>query len=197
MRQHISKQHSVHVSRWSTPSAASYKAHAAQLWKPVKVQTFFTEKRFVHYFVVREEGSEAEGEASTIGAIPLARKAEAGCHQAVGALGQQQQQHSNSERTAKQRTYVLRLPQQLICHKVHHRPFSSGQVHFLAALGINLETNRLSPVDPLYTVLIDNLHNISRLCSEDRYFMGLAKDPDRYIGRMLRCILRRMLWQCI
>jgi hypothetical protein len=45
MRQHISKQHSVHVSRWSIPSATSYKTHAAQLWKPVKVQTFFTEKR--------------------------------------------------------------------------------------------------------------------------------------------------------
>jgi hypothetical protein len=51
-----------------------------QLWKPVKVQTFFTEKRYVRYFIVREEGAEAEGEANTLGAIPLAQKAEAGCH---------------------------------------------------------------------------------------------------------------------
>jgi hypothetical protein len=60
------------------------------------MQTFFTEKRYVRYFVVREEGAEAEGEASTLGAILLARKAEAGCHQAVGALKQQQQQQQRA-----------------------------------------------------------------------------------------------------
>ncbi|KAF1922123.1 uncharacterized protein M421DRAFT_48962, partial [Didymella exigua CBS 183.55] len=63
---------------------------------------------------------------------------------------------SSSERTAKQRTYVLRLSQQLICHKLHHRPFSSGLVHFLAALGINPETNRLCTA-PEYSPMLSSL----------------------------------------
>jgi hypothetical protein len=51
----MNQQHSVQLSRWSTPSAISYAEHAAQLWKPVKVQTFFRERRYVRYFVVQED----------------------------------------------------------------------------------------------------------------------------------------------
>lgn len=39
--------------------------------------------------------------------------------------------------------YVMRLSGELICQKVYYRPFSSGLIHFLAVLGINLEQNRL------------------------------------------------------
>jgi hypothetical protein len=55
MRQHLNQQHSVQLSRWSTASAVSYAEHAAQLWKPVKVQTFFQERRYIRYFTVQEQ----------------------------------------------------------------------------------------------------------------------------------------------
>ena len=54
MRKHTNQQHSVKLSRWSTPLAVSYAEHAAQLWRPVKVQTFFQERRYVRYFIVQE-----------------------------------------------------------------------------------------------------------------------------------------------
>jgi hypothetical protein len=54
MQQHVNEQHSIHLTRWSTTSTVSYAEHAAQLWKPVKVQTFFREKRYVRYFIVQE-----------------------------------------------------------------------------------------------------------------------------------------------
>lgn len=54
MQQHENQQHSVKLSRWSTPLAPSYAEHAAQLWRPVKVQTFFQERRYVRYFIVQE-----------------------------------------------------------------------------------------------------------------------------------------------
>jgi hypothetical protein len=60
MRKHVNQQHSIQLSRWSTPSAASYAEQAAQLWKPVKVQTFFQERRYVRYFVVQEQEQEQE-----------------------------------------------------------------------------------------------------------------------------------------
>jgi hypothetical protein len=60
MRQHVNQQHHVKLTRWSSPAAASYGEHAAQLWKPVKVQTFFSERRYVRYFVVQEEEAEEE-----------------------------------------------------------------------------------------------------------------------------------------
>jgi hypothetical protein len=50
MRQHINQQHSVKLTRWSSPATASYKEHAEQLWQPVKVQTFFRERRYVRYY---------------------------------------------------------------------------------------------------------------------------------------------------
>jgi hypothetical protein len=55
MRQHVNQQHQVKLTRWSSAAAASYQEHAAQLWKPVKVQTFFRERRYIRYFVVQEE----------------------------------------------------------------------------------------------------------------------------------------------
>jgi hypothetical protein len=60
MQKHTNQQHSVKLSRWSTLSAASYAEHAAQLWRPVKVQTFFQERRYVRYFVVQEQEQELE-----------------------------------------------------------------------------------------------------------------------------------------
>lgn len=50
---------------------------------------------------------------------------------------------SSSESTARQRTYVLRLSQALICQQVYHQPFHSSLIHFLAALGVYAETSRL------------------------------------------------------
>ena len=42
MRKHVNQQHSINLSRWPAASAAATDAgHAAQLWKPVKTQTFF------------------------------------------------------------------------------------------------------------------------------------------------------------
>jgi hypothetical protein len=49
-----------------------------------------------------------------------------------------------SANTAQEaRKHVLQLSQELFCQDVCHRPFESGLVHFLAALGINLDTLRL------------------------------------------------------
>jgi hypothetical protein len=62
MQKHTNQQHNVKLSRWSTPSAASYAEHAAQLWRPVKVQTFFQERRYVRYFIVQEQEQEQEQE---------------------------------------------------------------------------------------------------------------------------------------
>jgi hypothetical protein len=55
MRQHVNQQHQVKLTRWSSAAAASYQQHAAKLWKPDKVQTFFRERRYVWHFVVQEE----------------------------------------------------------------------------------------------------------------------------------------------
>jgi hypothetical protein len=54
MKKHINQQHSIYLTRWSTPSAISYAEHAAQLWRPVKAQTFFRERRYIRYCVVQE-----------------------------------------------------------------------------------------------------------------------------------------------
>jgi hypothetical protein len=60
MRQHVNQQHHVKLTRWSSPAAASYDEHAAQLWKPVKVRSFFHERRYIRYFVVQEEEAQEE-----------------------------------------------------------------------------------------------------------------------------------------
>jgi hypothetical protein len=57
---HTNQQHSVKLTRWSSPATASYEEHAARLWQPVKVQTFFRERRYVRYFVVQAEEEEDE-----------------------------------------------------------------------------------------------------------------------------------------
>ena len=62
MRQHINQQHQVKLTRWSSTAAASYAEHAAQLWQPVKVQTFFRERRYVRYFVVQEDAQEQQSD---------------------------------------------------------------------------------------------------------------------------------------
>jgi hypothetical protein len=48
--------------RWSSPAAASHEEHAAQLWQPVKVQTFFHERRYVLYFIVQENAQEQQAD---------------------------------------------------------------------------------------------------------------------------------------
>jgi hypothetical protein len=60
MRKHTNQQHSVKLTRWSSPATASYEEHAARLWQPVKVQTFFRERRYVRYFVVQAEDEEEQ-----------------------------------------------------------------------------------------------------------------------------------------
>jgi hypothetical protein len=62
MRQHVNQQHCVKLRRWSSPATVSYEEHAAQLWQPVKVQTFFRERRYVRYFLVQAEEKEDEEE---------------------------------------------------------------------------------------------------------------------------------------
>jgi hypothetical protein len=47
MRKHTNQQHGVKLTRWVSPAARSYEEHEAQLWQPVKVQTFFRERRYV------------------------------------------------------------------------------------------------------------------------------------------------------
>jgi hypothetical protein len=62
MRQHVNQQHNVKLMRWSSPTAASYQEHAAKLWQPVKVQTFFRERRYIRYFVVQEDAQAQQGD---------------------------------------------------------------------------------------------------------------------------------------
>jgi hypothetical protein len=40
MQQHVNQQHSIKLTRGSSAAAVSYREYAAQLWQPVKVQTF-------------------------------------------------------------------------------------------------------------------------------------------------------------
>jgi hypothetical protein len=60
MRKHTNQQHSVKLTRWSSTAAILFEEHAAQLWKTVKVQTFFLERRYIRYFVVQEEEAQEE-----------------------------------------------------------------------------------------------------------------------------------------
>jgi hypothetical protein len=67
MRQHVNQQHQIKLTRWSSAAAVSYEEHAAQLWRPVKVQTFFRERRYVRYFVVQEQKEQGEQHAEQQG----------------------------------------------------------------------------------------------------------------------------------
>jgi hypothetical protein len=62
MQQHVNQQHNVKLMRWSSPTAASYQEHDAKLWQPVKVQTFFRERRYIRYFVVQEDAQAQQGD---------------------------------------------------------------------------------------------------------------------------------------
>ncbi|RYO31055.1 hypothetical protein AA0111_g5338 [Alternaria arborescens] len=62
---------------------------------------------------------------------------------AAERLRQYVSSHDSSTTTAKQRKYILRLSQSLICQEVCHQPSNSGLVHFIAALGLYPETGRL------------------------------------------------------
>ena len=91
MRQHVNQQHCVKLTRWSSPATASYKENAAQLWQPVKVQTFFRERRYVRYFVVQAEEKEDEEEQQE--------------EQEQG----EQQQNDEQQESERQGDYKLRL----------------------------------------------------------------------------------------
>jgi hypothetical protein len=58
IKKHINQQHNIQLTRWSTALAVSYAEHTAQLWQPVRVQTFFRKKRYLRYFIVQEQQPE-------------------------------------------------------------------------------------------------------------------------------------------
>lgn len=60
MQQHLNQQHNVKLTHWNLLLATSYDFHAAQLWRPVKVQTFFQSRRYIRYFIVQEQEQEQE-----------------------------------------------------------------------------------------------------------------------------------------
>lgn len=60
MQQHVNQQHKIKLTRWSTTLATSYAKHVTQLWKPVKVQTFFRETKYQRYFIVQEQQQEQQ-----------------------------------------------------------------------------------------------------------------------------------------
>jgi hypothetical protein len=62
MRKHINQHYSVKLTCRSSPAATSYGEHAARLWRPVKVQFFFRERRYVRYFIVQAEEKKDEEE---------------------------------------------------------------------------------------------------------------------------------------
>jgi hypothetical protein len=95
MWKHTNQQHSVKLTRWSSPATASYKEHAGQLWKAVKVQTFFQEPCNVCYFVVQEEEAQEEQ------------------HQQQGNEQQESEQQSNY----KQRLALFSLSLEALKHK--------------------------------------------------------------------------------
>jgi hypothetical protein len=115
MRKHTNKQHNLKLTRWSSSAAASYEEHAAQLWKPVKVQTFFRERRYIRYFVVQAEDEEAQEEQQQ------AEQQQGGQQQAKQQQGGQQQakQQQESERQGdyKQRLALLSSSLEALKHK--------------------------------------------------------------------------------
>jgi superfamily II DNA/RNA helicase len=105
MRKHTNQHHSVKLTRWSSPATASYKEHAAQLWQPVKVQTFFRERRYIRYFVVQAEDEEAQEEQQQ------AEQQQGGQQQA------KQQQESERQGDYKQRLALLSSSLEALKHK--------------------------------------------------------------------------------
>ena len=73
---------------------------------------------------------------------------------------------TESATVAKQRTYVLRLSQALICQEVYHQPFHSGLVHFLAALGVHPDTGRLRTAAEFSSLLSSLVYCIRALTVE-------------------------------
>jgi hypothetical protein len=63
---------------------------------------------------------------------------------------------------------VLQLSQELFCQDVCHRPFKSGLVHFLAALGINPDTLRLRTA-PEYSSLLGSLVYCVRVLAAEAF----------------------------
>jgi hypothetical protein len=65
-------------------------------------------------------------------------------------------ERESADTAQEARKHVLQLSQELFCQDVCHRPFESGLVHFLAALGINPDTLRLRTA-PEYSSLLGSL----------------------------------------
>ena len=63
MQQHLNQNHSVQLTCWASRTNRLYSSTVGQLWRSVKVQTFFREKRYIRYFIVQEqEWEEQEGQ---------------------------------------------------------------------------------------------------------------------------------------
>jgi hypothetical protein len=102
MQKHTNQHHSVKLTRWSSPATASYREHAAQLWQPVKVQTFFRERRYVCYFVVQEEEAQEEQQQAEQQAEQQQAK-----QQRSGQQQAKQKQESERQGDYKQRLALL------------------------------------------------------------------------------------------
>ena len=102
MRTHTNQQHGVKLTRWISPAARSYEEHAAQLWQPVKVQTFFRERRYVRYFVVQAQEDKQQNASEQ-----------------QDALEQQQGEQQESERQShyKQRLALLSSSLEALKHE--------------------------------------------------------------------------------
>ena len=63
---------------------------------------------------------------------------------------------------------MLRLSQEFICQGVCHRPFESGLILFLAALGVNPDTLRLRTA-PEYSSLLGSLVYCVRVLTTEAF----------------------------
>ena len=72
------------------------------------------------------------------------------------------------EAVKKEQSMLLSLSQSLICQEVYHQPFHSGLLHFLAALAINPDTNRLRDA-PQYASLLSSIIYCVRVLTTEFY----------------------------
>jgi hypothetical protein len=66
----------------------------------------------------------------------------------------------------EEQSIVLCLSQSLICQDIYHQPFHSGLIHFLAALTINPDINRLRDALQFTSLLSSIIYYIRVLTTE-------------------------------
>jgi hypothetical protein len=66
----------------------------------------------------------------------------------------------------EEQSVVLCLSQSLICQDIYHQPFHSGLIHFLAALAINPDINRLRDAPQFASLLSSIIYYIRVLTTE-------------------------------